>query len=167
MCRDYLFQRRRNERQANAHNAGKFQANHSDKQANPYSNCMFQGHWHALYEQLADPGNRQQNKNNTGNKNGAQSGLPRHTHADDNSKRIKCIQAHSRSHSDRIVNKQAHHNCNQTGSNGSGQQDGVFVHPCGAQNAGIDKQDISHSHKRSNPCGDFGIYIGVSFTQCK
>ena len=110
---------------------------------------------------------RQYQEDESGNKNGAQSSLPRHTHAQYHGKRVKGDQTNARRQTNRVIYEQSHRDRNDARRETSRDQHRVFIHPRRTHDARCDKQDVRHGDERRNPRHDLRLDIRIALFQRK
>ena len=140
--------------------AGVAESDESNKEADASANSGVEFVGNGCDETLTDAGEGQDKKDNSGEKDGTQSGLPGDVHAFDHGVGEVGIQPHTRSEGQRVVGKRSHKNAakgrTETGSGG----DGGEWHSGLTEDVRIDEDDVSHRDERREACENLSAPVG-------
>ena len=128
---------------------------------------MLQVGGNSIEDCFTDVGNRQDDEDDTFNKNGCQCLLPAVAHAQNDSVSKVGVQTHCGSQRKGMVGKYCHQDGANRGSDCSCSEDCAAVHAGSGKDAGVNCQDVSHGHKHGDTGHNLGLHIGVAFFQMK
>ena len=141
------------------------QADEADEEANADRNRNLERFGNGVENGFAHIGEREGNKNDAFHKNRSQRHLPTVSHANHDGIGKIGVQSHAcRQHKWQVGERRHAERCKRAGKRGGGK-DGAGVHAGGAENVGIDGEDIGHGHECRHAGNDLGAYVGAVFLE--
>ena len=138
---------------------GAFESDQGNKQADPGTHSVFEGHRDGGDDFFADGTGGKQEKYHPFHHHGKERDLPGVTHHPDYGVGKKCVQTHRRSQSQRIVGKQRHSERTQRRRERSYIKKPAAIHTGAAENGRVHRQNIGYCQKHNN--------AGINFTSCR
>ena len=126
------------------------QAQESNKQTDTTTDGMLQRQRQAVHYLLPQVGYGKQNKNKSFNQHRRQGKLPAIAQAQTYTVGKESIEPHARRQSERQLGIKGHQQRSQGRSQHRSSKQSTLVHTCGAQDVGINCQDIGHRQERGN-----------------
>ena len=103
----------------------------------------------------------QKEEEKSGEEDGAEGGLPRDMHAEDDGVGEVGVEAHAGGEGERVVGEGAHENGAEAGAEARGDGDGGERHAGLVQDGGVDEDDVRHGDKGGEAGEGFGAPGGA------
>jgi hypothetical protein len=153
--------------------AGVAESDKGDEETDASTDCSVELVGDRGDEALADARKSQCEKDDTGEEDGSEGGLPGNTHAFNNSVGEVGVEAHARGEGERVVGKSSHENAAEGGAEAGGSGDCGEGHAGFGEDGWVDEDDVSHrdeggeaGENLSAPIGGMGGEAEVMLKAC-
>ena len=146
---------------------GILQADESDEQTDTDGNTALQAQRNGIENGFTDIGQRQDDEDNTFNEDSQQADLPGVAHTQANSIGHVSVQTHACRQRKGQVCHQSHTGGTNEGSQSGCHQNSGGIHTGSGQDAGVNSEDVSHSHEGGDTSHNFGLDIRLVLRQLK
>jgi hypothetical protein len=143
------------------------QPDESDEEADAGGGAVFEGVGDAVDDLFADVGEGENQKEEAGEKDDAERGLPGDTAPEDDGVGEVGVEGHAGGEGDGIVGPQAHDERGDGGRNASGEENAFDGHAGFGEDAGVDDDHVGHGHEGGEASEEFAADGGVIFLEMK
>ena len=138
-----------------------------DEEADAGGSAVFEAIRNAIDDVLTHFGEREEQKEEPGEEDDAEGGLPGHAAAKNDGVCEVGIEGHARREGDGVVGPQTHDQRGDRGRNASGEENAVNGHATFREDARVDDDHVGHGHEGGQPREQFAADGGLVFLQVK
>lgn len=142
-------------------NAGVLKADEGDEEADAPADSSVELMRDGGYKALADSGVGEGEKDDSGEEDRAEGGLPRDTHAFDNGIGEVGVETHTGGERERVVGDCAHEDAAEGGAEAGGRGNCADGHSCLTENGRVHEDDVGHRDEGGDAGEGFSTPIGA------
>ncbi len=143
------------------------QADEGDEEADAGSGAVLKTIGDSVDDLFADVGEREEQKEQAGEKDDAEGGLPGDAAAENDGVGEVGVERHAGGESDGVVGPKAHDERGNRRGNAGGEEDTVHGHAGFGEDARVDHDDVGHGHEGGEAGEKFAADGGVIFLEMK
>ena len=147
--------------------AGVAEPDEGDEESDAAGDCGVEFMRNGAQNHLADSGGSEGEKDDAGEEDGAQRGLPGDMHLEADGVSEIGVEAHAGRECDGIARDDAHQNGTECRREAGGRRDRSERHPGGGENGGIDQDDVRHGQEGGDSGQNLSAPIGAQMSEFK